>query len=226
MALQATTTMNALDRAAGEIGKVTETIKTIALQTNLLALNATIEATSAGEAGKGFAVVAYEIKDLANQSGQAAEDIARRIECVQASTREAVQVIQGVTAIIHTINEATERNRQTVTQQTQAAVITAGNLGEASKGVENIARAIAEVAKGANDMSRNAGDAAKGANDVSANAAEAARAVQDISSNIHGVSQATKDNTVSAQKVNQAAAQLKTIAEDLKELVGQFKVEV
>jgi methyl-accepting chemotaxis protein len=225
MAQQATTTMNCLDRAAGEIGKVTETIKTIALQTNLLALNATIEATSAGEAGKGFAVVAYEIKDLANQSGQAAEDIARRIECVQASTREAVQVIQGVTAIIHTINEATERNRQTVDQQSRAAVTTASNLGEASKGVENIARAIAEVAKGANDMSHNASDAAKGANEVSGNAAEAARAVQDISSNIHGVSQATKDNTVSAQKVNQAAAQLKTIAEDLRQLVGQFKVE-
>src|SRR5206468_658358 len=77
-----------------EITKVTEVIKSIALQTNLLALNATIEATSAGEAGKGFAVVASEVKELASQSAQSAEDIARKIESVQNSTREAVKVIE------------------------------------------------------------------------------------------------------------------------------------
>ena len=83
------------NRSAGEVGKVTEMIKLIAMQTNLLALNATIEATSAGEAGKGFAVVANEIKELANQSGKAAEDIARMIEGMQANTREAVGVMQA-----------------------------------------------------------------------------------------------------------------------------------
>ena len=98
--------MNALDRSAGEVGKVTEMIKLIAMQTNLLALNATIEATSAGEAGKGFAVVANEIKELANQSGKAAEDIARMIEGMQANTREAVGVIQRVAETITAINTA------------------------------------------------------------------------------------------------------------------------
>src|SRR5205823_698178 len=97
------------DRSAGEINKVTETIKMIALQTNLLALNATIEATSAGEAGKGFAVVAREVKELANQSGQAAEDIARKIEAVQGSTREAVRVIQSVAEIIGAIHASAGR---------------------------------------------------------------------------------------------------------------------
>ena len=77
MADGASSTMKELERSAADIGKVTEAIKMIALQTNLLALNATIEATSAGEAGKGFAVVAHEIKELANQSAQAAEDIAQ-----------------------------------------------------------------------------------------------------------------------------------------------------
>ena len=71
--------MRDLDQSSTEISKFTETIKMIALQTNLLALNATIEATSAGEAGKGFAVVAHEIKELANQSAKAAEDIAKKI---------------------------------------------------------------------------------------------------------------------------------------------------
>ncbi len=225
MSGQATTAMNALDRASGEISKVTETIKMIALQTNLLALNATIEATSAGEAGKGFAVVAHEIKELAHQSGQAAGDIARRIEDVQAGTREAVRVIQGVAEIISRINTSAGRISEAVGQQTQAANVSAGNLSQASGGVEHIASSIAEVAQGATDMSRNTAEAAQGANDVSRNAAEAARGVKDISTNIQGVSQATRDNTASAQQVSAAAERLAAVAAKLKQQVGVFRIE-
>lgn len=223
LAANATGAMKALDRSAGEINKVTEAIKMIALQTNLLALNATIEATSAGEAGKGFAVVAREVKELANQSGQAAEDIARKIEAVQASTREAVSVIQGVAEIIETINGTAGRISEAVERQTRLAQTSAANLSEASRGVENIARSIAEVAKGATDMSSNAGEAAKGANDVSRNALEAAKAGRDISSNIHGVSAATRENTASSQQVNAAADRLKSIAGQLQTIVARFK---
>ena len=225
MSGQATTAMHALDRASGEISKVTETIKMIALQTNLLALNATIEATSAGEAGTGFAVVAHEIKELAHQSGQAAGDIARRIEDVQAGTREAVRVIQGVAEIIGRINTAALRISEAVQQQTRAADASAANLSQASSGVEHIASSIAEVAQGATDMSRNTAEAAQGANDVSRNAAEAARGVKDISSNIQGVSQATRDNTASAQQVSAAAERLAAVAAELKRLVGVFRIE-
>ena len=225
MSGQATTAMNALDRASGEISKVTDTIKMIALQTNLLALNATIEATSAGEAGKGFAVVAHEIKELAHQSGQAAGDIARRIEDVQAGTREAVRVIQGVAEIIGRINTAALRIAEAVQQQTRAADASAANLSQASTGVAHIASSIAEVAQGATDMSRNTAEAAQGATDVSRNAAEAARGVKDISTNIQGVSQATRDNTASAQQVSAAAERLAAVAAELKRLVGVFRTE-
>ena len=225
MSGQATAAMNALDRASGEISKVTETIKMIALQTNLLALNATIEATSAGEAGKGFAVVAHEIKELAHQSGQAAGDIARRIEDVQTGTREAVRVIQGVAEIIGRINTSAGRISEAVEQQTQAANASSGNLGQASGGVEHIASSIAEVAQGATDMSRNTAEAAQGANDVSRNAAEAARGVKDITANIKGVSLATRDNTASAQQVSAAAERLAAVSAELKRLVGAFRIE-
>jgi methyl-accepting chemotaxis protein len=225
MADSANSTMQGLDHSASEIDKVTETIKMIALQTNLLALNATIEATTAGEAGKGFAVVANEIKELANQSAKAAEDIARKIEGVQTSTRVAVQVIREVQDIIQTLNVSSGRIAESVEKQSCAAKISAGNLSEASKSVEHIALSIAEVAKGAGDMSRNASEAAQGANDVSRNASEAAKAVADISSNIHGVSQATRDNTASAQQVNAAAERLASIAGQLQQLVGRFKIE-
>ena len=97
-------TMDIMGTAAKEIGKVTGLIKKIAEQTNLLALNATIEAASAGDAGKGFAVVANEIKEFANQSGQAAEDIARRIEGIQGTSEEAVNSIAGIADIIEKIS--------------------------------------------------------------------------------------------------------------------------
>jgi len=225
MADSANATMKGLDHSATEIDKVTGTIKMIALQTNLLALNATIEATTAGEAGRGFAVVAKEIKELANQSAKAAEDIARKIEGVQSSSRDAVQVIRAVQDIIQTLNASSGRIAESVEKQSCAAKMSAGNLSQASKGVEHIALSIAEVAKGAGDMSRNASEAAQGATDVSRNASEAAKAVTDISSNIHGVSQATRDNTASAQQVNAAADRLAAIAGQLQQLVGRFTVE-
>jgi methyl-accepting chemotaxis protein len=224
MADGAGNTMKELERSAAEIGKVTEAIKMIAMQTNLLALNATIEATSAGEAGKGFAVVAHEIKELANQSARAAEDIARKIEGVQSSTRDAVSVIREVQEIIYTLNASSTRISESIDRQSLSARTSAANLGEASQGVQHIAHSIAEVAKGANDMSRNAGEAATAANDMSRNASEAAHAVRDISANIHGVSQATRDNTASAHLVNTAAERLAAIAAQLEQLVEPFKI--
>jgi methyl-accepting chemotaxis protein len=224
MAEQATEAMRQLDHAAGEINKVTEVIKMIALQTNLLALNATIEATSAGEAGQGFAVVANEIKELAHQSGRSAEDIARKIEGVQGSTREAVTVIQGVASIIAEINERAAQASEAVERHTVAANEVDADLGEARQSVEHIAHSIAEVAKGANDMSRNAAEAAQAATAMSRNAAEAAQASTTISANIHGVSQATRENSAAAGKLNEAAAQLNGIADELGRLVGHFKI--
>ncbi|MGH7177908.1 MAG: methyl-accepting chemotaxis protein, partial [Tepidisphaeraceae bacterium] len=191
MAGGATAAMRQLDQAASEITKVTEVIKSIALQTNLLALNATIEATSAGEAGKGFAVVAGEVKELASQSANSAEEIARKIESVQSSTRDAVKVIENVAQFIGKVNESAGRISDAVDGQTQTAGQIVAAVEQARHGVESIARSIAEVAKGATDVSRNTAEAATAATDVSRNASEAARASEMISANIHNVSDAT-----------------------------------
>jgi methyl-accepting chemotaxis protein len=225
LAATATAAMKSLHEGAGEINKVTETIKMIAMQTNLLALNATIEATSAGEAGKGFAVVAHEIKELANQSGKAAEGIAARIEGAQTRITEAVRVIQNVTEVIGTINTSAGRIRAAVDKQTQGAQTISLNVNEASKGVGHIARSIAEVASGATDISRNIGEASQGANAVSRNAAEAAKAANDIAANIHGVSAATQQTNASAGQVRKAAEALTQIGADLRQIVGKFHTD-
>jgi methyl-accepting chemotaxis protein len=76
---QTTETVNKLGESSLEISNVVKLITSIAQQTNLLALNATIEAARAGAAGTGFAVVDNEVKDLAQATANATEDIARRL---------------------------------------------------------------------------------------------------------------------------------------------------
>jgi len=207
---QGTAAMNTLGEAAKAIGEVTEVIKQIAEQTNLLALNATIEAASAGDAGKGFAVVANEIKELANQSAKAAEDIARRIEGVQGNTQDAIKVIGEVSDIINKINESVRVITSSVEEQTKAANEIASNIGEANNGANNIATNINEVATGATDSSKNAGEAAQGASEVSRN--------------IQGVNLAAKDANKNAQQVNDSAVSLSQVANELQEMVGKFKL--
>ncbi|MCH9852628.1 MAG: hypothetical protein K0U45_03905, partial [Alphaproteobacteria bacterium] len=97
---QANQQINNLSQSTQNIGEVVGLIKDIANQTNLLALNATIEAARAGEAGKGFAVVANEVKNLANQTAQATEEVTSQIETIQVETSETVEMIVSITKTI------------------------------------------------------------------------------------------------------------------------------
>jgi methyl-accepting chemotaxis protein len=133
------TTMDGLGRRSAEIGAIIGLIEDIATQTNLLALNAAIEAARAGEAGRGFAVVAHEVKELANRSGKAAQDIQHLVTGIQRETEEAVaSTRQGELAIADNTRLATEAGQ--ALQQIVAAV-------------DEVTRLMAQVDRAAQEQS-------------------------------------------------------------------------
>jgi len=189
--------MKQLGTAAQEIGKVTETITSISSQTNLLALNATIEAARAGAAGKGFAVVANEIKELAQQTASATEEIKGRISGIQSSTGAAIADVDKIAGVIREVGEI----------------------------VATIATAIEEQAAVTRDMARNIAEASSGVKDANERVAQTATVSQEIARDIAAVNTASGEMTSASQQVQASSMDLSQLAEQLKAMVGRFKLD-
>ncbi len=142
-------TVGTLVSSVDEIGKVIELITGIAEQTNLLALNATIEAARAGEAGKGFAVVASEVKNLANQTAKATEEISGQISNVQSVTKDAATALESIGDAIREVNEIGEAISIAVEEQAAATQEIARNVEQASAGTREVSSNIQDVTKAA-----------------------------------------------------------------------------
>jgi methyl-accepting chemotaxis protein len=149
--------MGQLGQAARDIGKVTETITSISAQTNLLALNATIEAARAGTAGKGFAVVANEIKDLAQQTGSATEDIKVKINCVQTSALDAISSIEKLSGVIQDVEAIVANIAAAIEEQATVTKDVAGNVAQASAGIREATARVAETAAVSQRMAEDIG---------------------------------------------------------------------
>ncbi|MDI6104658.1 methyl-accepting chemotaxis protein [Actinoplanes sp. NEAU-A12] len=166
-----------LGQSSTEISSVVQLITTIAEQTNLLALNATIEAARAGELGKGFAVVASEVKDLAQETAKATDDISRRIATIQDETEQAVTAIAEITGVTSRINDYTSTIAAAVEEQTATTTEMARSVNDAATGASGIAETIGGVATAANST-------ATGATQTQATAQELARMAAELQSTI------------------------------------------
>jgi methyl-accepting chemotaxis protein len=191
---QASARVQDLGSAAREIGKVTETITAISSQTNLLALNATIEAARAGEAGRGFAVVANEIKELAQQTSQATEEIRDRILAIQDATGNTVTEIDGISAVIADVDHI----------------------------VATIAAAVEEQSSTTREIASNVGQASQGIAEVSANVSQSSAVAGEIATDIADVSGQADDLLASSEQVRRNAAGLSSTSEKLQNLVSRF----
>ncbi|WP_250028040.1 methyl-accepting chemotaxis protein [Paractinoplanes maris] len=154
-AARATETVRQLGTSSAEIGNVIKLITSIAEQTNLLALNATIEAARAGEAGKGFAVVASEVKDLAQETARATEDIGTRVAAIQQDTGGAVEVISRISEVIAQINDFQTTIASAVEEQT-------ATTGEMSRSIAEVANGSARIATNISDVSTASAEAVHG----------------------------------------------------------------
>ncbi|HYA40328.1 MAG TPA: methyl-accepting chemotaxis protein [Syntrophobacteraceae bacterium] len=195
-ALAVSNMMKDLGRAAQGIGQVTDTITSISAQTKLLALNATIEAARAGAAGKGFAVVANEIKELAQQTASATEDINGKIASIQASTGGAISDIENISDVIKQVSEI----------------------------VSSIAAAIEEQSVVTRDVAANISEASLGVRDSNERIAQTATVSQSIAADIAHVNETIGQIRSSGEHVQSSAAGLSNLAGQLTSLVGRFKV--
>ncbi len=196
--------MNKVGRSVDSIAGFVATIGQIADQTNLLALNAAIEAARAGEAGRGFAVVADEVRKLAEQSNEAAKDVARLIESLQSDAGRSVSSMKQVDAIVETTVRQSEDARE--------------GLEEALKSIAEIGDIIRSIAASADEMAASSQEMANGVD-------SATRGTMEVTSSMEAISRATGDTAKASEDVAAEAQSLSGAAENLARLVAGFKID-
>lgn len=186
-----------------QIGTIVDTISSIASQTNLLALNAAIEAARAGEQGRGFAVVAEEVRKLAEQSQEAAAEIAQLIGTVQEAAKDAVKSM--------------EDGMQRVGHGTKAVA----NAGQA---FADIAQMVQEVANHSQEMRAIVANLDRGATDLSRVVDDINDRSRNISSETENVSASTEQQTASIDEIANASRNLAEMAMQLQGAINRFSI--
>lgn len=186
-----------------EIGQIVDTIAGIAGQTNLLALNAAIEAARAGEQGRGFAVVAEEVRKLAEQSQEAAKQIAGLISGIQTETDIAVQVMAAGSG------------------EVERGATLAGNAGEAFSAIEKYINQVDELSrKSAAGLTTLAGES----KEVLSVVGDVEAVSKNIAGNMQSVSAASEEQSATMEQMAAASRTLAQLAQQLQNEVVKFKI--
>ena len=192
-----------LGERSKEIGQIVDTISGIASQTNLLALNAAIEAARAGEQGRGFAVVAEEVRKLAEQSQDAAKQIAALINEIQGDTDNAVVAMNNGTREV-------KLGAEGVNVSGQAFREIADLITNVSDQVKEISVSIEQMATGSQQIV----GSVKKIDDLSKRASGQAQTV----------SAATEEQSASMEEIAASSQSLAKMAQTLQDAVGKFKI--
>lgn len=195
--------VSSLESRTNEIGDITKVITDISSQTNLLALNAAIEAARAGEQGKGFAVVAEEVRKLAEQSSQSAEQISSLIAQIQEDTK------------------TTSASMDTATIDVQTGLSIVNEAGESFKYVEHSVRElvllIEEVFGSLQQLKENT-------NMINDSVQEVSHMAGDAASKTGNISAATEEQVASMEEISASATILANLATELQSLIQRFKI--
>ena len=192
-----------LGENSNQIGQIVEAISSIAEQTNLLSLNAAIEAARAGEHGRGFAVVAEEVRKLASESQESAEQIKARIASIQNDTYEAVKAMQNGK------------------DEVQSGTMAIREVGEQFEGILTMVNGIKTQM---DEINRSVETVAQGTGNI-VNAVDSIDTIsRKTSENTQTISAATEEQSASNEEIAAASQALAHMATDMQTAIGKFKI--
>ena len=194
--------VRALVQQSESITAFIDLIKQISSQTNLLALNAAIEAARAGEHGRGFAVVAEEVRQLADSSARAAEEITKTVDFIRSQIREVAETMQVGTTKVGGIESVAQ------------AVV---------QGLDAIGTAVGEVQSAAGSLARQAEQNRDVVGELAGRTALVSRAAAEHASSSEEVSAAAEEQSASTEDMAASAGALLDASTRLSKLVGDFK---